>query len=630
MVSLAEKRAELRAEGVVASPEPDRSYDDDFGLGDLDAFRSKSPVDEQVDTALAGITIIDAYNRWCGKMAPKVGKKRESIMCSCPFPGHEDKHPSAWLNLDLDVGNCALCGGFDVFNIAGWHFNLDPKQDFVELRQAMAAEYGVVVSKTRSGRTFIEHVGDDAPEIATVESETPQTASGESSGPENGGADWTSDEPDPTVAPTQLHAVKVLINDFGVPAIDWRSIAKPGTFLHEWMTICSTSDLPDEYYFWQGMMALGLAAGREAVLLDDPSVRSNLFVCLYGPSGIGKTRSTRPLRELLERALPYEHTDPESSGIYVTPIPGSAEALVDIFSKPIRDEEDPKIIKYYAGVRGLVIFDELASLMGKSNRAGSVLKPKLIELFDGYDTAAERSRGHGEVRAEKYFCSSLTTTQPGAVRELLDQGSVNSGFANRWIFAMGPMKKLRSYGGAPLDVTPCVKLIQQVRQWCFLGRKFHLEGEAFEVWDQFFTDRVEATRLIEEQSLVQRIELILKKIMVLLCANEHMTQPDADLVRRACSLFSYLETSYGLVLNEINKGTIDDCRATITEYIDTFEKKNSKPPTWRELDRALPKRFQRELVNRVMKLMEDFGEVRRYDAPNKAGGRRTVRWGSAG
>ena len=75
-----------------------------------------------------------------------------------------------------------------------------------------------------------------------------------------------------------------------VPSIDWRALVPEGTFLHQWMSLTSRDDLPEEYYFWLGLQALGFAIGNNVRLLDSPAVKGNLFVCLYGPSGIGKTR----------------------------------------------------------------------------------------------------------------------------------------------------------------------------------------------------------------------------------------------------------------------------------------------------------------------------------------------------
>jgi putative DNA primase/helicase len=98
---------------------------------------------DAVDQFLDGIDILDAYRRWCGKMEPEVGGKHEGIMISCPNPAHLDTHPSAWVNVDSQVYFCGVCqAGGDKFDIAGYHFALDPRTQFPQLKRAMANDCG--------------------------------------------------------------------------------------------------------------------------------------------------------------------------------------------------------------------------------------------------------------------------------------------------------------------------------------------------------------------------------------------------------------------------------------------------------------------------------------------------------
>ena len=109
---------------------------------------TRSPENEAIDRTLATIGILEAYEKWCPKRPmPKVGNKTESIMVRCPNPAHEDKKPSAWVNTDKNAGNCAVCGGFDKFDIAAWGLGFDvpgykSKEKFPELRRAMARDLG--------------------------------------------------------------------------------------------------------------------------------------------------------------------------------------------------------------------------------------------------------------------------------------------------------------------------------------------------------------------------------------------------------------------------------------------------------------------------------------------------------
>ena len=370
------------------------------------------------------------------------------------------------------------------------------------------------------------------------------------------------------------------------------------------------TDQPEEYNFWLGLQALALAVGDRAVLLDEPVVKANLFVCLYGPSGIGKTKAVKTLTGLLREALPYNHTDPECAGAYVTPQPGSAEALVDLFAREIHDDpSDPKKVTGYGAVRGLVRFDELATLMGKANRAGSVMKPTLIELFDSYEPIELKTRGSGLTRAERHFCCATTTTQPGAVRELLVQTDADSGFVNRWVFAVGPLKELVAYGATPVDIGALVDPLRAVRAWASSGRDLRLVGDALEVYRAFFKRDIAPLRMSDSATLLARVDLILKKLIVLFCANEMITVPSKELVERAISLFPYLCASYNLLVGQIGVGQFELCRQRVQDIVSGFEAREGRPMPRREFNRALGKRFSKKLVLDVIRTMVALGEL---------------------
>ena len=102
------------------------------GLKFLDAVPSeadgyeRSDTEKQIDEVLGNLSVLDAYTRYCGKMSPKIGGKREGVMILCPMPDHRDKNPSAWMNLDNNTWFCGGCQeGGDQYDIAAFHFGYD-------------------------------------------------------------------------------------------------------------------------------------------------------------------------------------------------------------------------------------------------------------------------------------------------------------------------------------------------------------------------------------------------------------------------------------------------------------------------------------------------------------------------
>lgn len=164
---VAARKAAQEAELKKIAPEHP-SFDTDL----IPETDQRSEEDAELDRIIDKIDVVDAYNKWCGKMRPVVrAGQTESIMISCPIPGHADKNPSAWINIDKQVWHCAKCEmGGDAMDLAAFHFGypVPGYKDgarFHELRRDMAKSYGFTFHKLSDGKTY----------IGTPETETPDT-----------------------------------------------------------------------------------------------------------------------------------------------------------------------------------------------------------------------------------------------------------------------------------------------------------------------------------------------------------------------------------------------------------------------------------------------------------------------
>lgn len=641
-----------------------------------------NPVDVEVDAIVDGVDILDAYARWCGKSVPDVGKKRESIMISCPRPDHPDKNPSAWINLDKQTWFCGGCQvGGDALDIAAWHFGYEVPaykigKSFPDLRRRIAEEFGLRIRKTASGKSYTERVDvvepepgvthftreprDDPPYdpgLLAKPISTPPTFSAPVSDfsaptskpslevvPDPAGApnakntkpdsklattpsshgsvdedstifgpdvgDPPPSEPEATIrsiSPPGLTAEEIACQ----PSIPWRDMVGEEGFLSEWMKATSHDDLPEEYYFTLGLLALGLAVGRDVTLGDNPEVRGNLYICTLGPSGSGKSRAAGVLHRLLAESLPYDESDPVSRGTAFMS-PGSAESLIDGFSKPIIDPSDPKVVLGHSGVRGLVNFNELSTLVGRSVRTGSVLKPTLMEFYDGYADVTHRTRGLGMIRAVDHFACAVTTSQPKAIKNLLTSEDADSGFLNRWIFAMGPTKKAQPFGGVSFDIHRAVAALRRTHAWAATTPRVLLPTrEALATWSEHFEDQVVPLKSGEEpDAMLARIDLTLKKIMLLLAVDRHHKAIEVEDVVDTLGMWHYLLDSYRYVSGQIGFGPFEEIHQAIRRTLEASAEAGRPLLTMRDISRNLKRRnFQIDLLGRVVQAMVLVGEL---------------------
>lgn len=601
---------------IAAKYENDAPKAEDLGL-------TISPEQEALDKAIEQLGIVTAYIKWCGKMTPKVAPgQKESIMVSCPNPQHPDKNPSAWLNSQKDTYFCSGCQqGGDIWDIAAYHFGMPVpgyKQDpimFRDLREKMGADLGFQQLKSVTGATVLV-----SPAPAATEEEPPEAPK----------------KPAllPSGAEEELTREQIEENNRNAPTIDWRSFVPSNTFLHEYLLATTLDTCPEEYHFWNGLIALGFGIGRDVTLDDTEQVIGNLFVCLTGPSSAGKSRSKRHLTRLLRNALPYDTKNVASRGAKVISAPGSAEYLIAAFSSGeeiASSTPGAPPFRTFFPVRGLVSFDELSQLMSTATRVGNAIRPQLMELYDSPEVLESGSQTSGVRHAEHPYGSVISTTQNRSLRKLLDAGDDGSGFINRWIFAQGKLKTRVSMGGAMIDTTEASNKLKQIHQWSFKGRKLQMTSAALKMWDDFFHSTVVPTQdKADEQgtAVLARMDLTMKKLFLLFAANQMEEIVSEQSVQQALALWPYLLKTFGAVSVEMKKSQTSDLQEEVLGQIKRLTDRNGQAPSRKQIYDMVKRKLEggtKELVDLLTVLVK--AELI-HEVPPKQGsvGRPTMRY----
>lgn len=624
-----------------AAPAPRNSPNYDPDLVPEVQF-DKSDEDRKLDSVLDNIDIVDAYVRLIGKMQPEVrGGRTEGIKISCPMPNHADSNPSAWINTQKQTWFCGGCQiGGDVYDLAAIHFGYDlhgykSKDSFPTLRKQLAEKFGFSILSGISGEYVVKHteeedaLDDPSPPLVEPEQESEPIV-------------VPDPEPSNTVAPPVLAPVISIREATSVKQtneqsaenrdlqIDWQKLLPYDTFSRSWMEQTTIDDLPHEFYFGLALQALGFAGGHNNVLADFQDVKANLFLCLYGRTGLGKSRSMRPYLRLLEEVFPFagdNTVDPQ--GVRILPTPGSGEALIDSFKWDVVDPATNRV-DHQASVSGLVRHEELSGLVSKSARQGSSLKEVLIEMFDvhGGDVTTH-SRTSGITRAHNPFCQMISTTQPNAIHSFLRRVDIESGFLNRWLFLAGiPRVAPISYGGTVQDITIPTQYLKNIYIWSLGGHRFVLEGDALDAWSDFFLKEMAPFKSgeVAQESIFSRVDLILKKIIICLTMDEMRDQPTGDIVERAVALYPYLRTTYSMFAQDITFNDVTDCQSRIISIIEERDQKEEVPPSKRDVSRLLARRFDGETVVRSLRNLIDLGLVEENASVAGARGRPTIRY----
>jgi hypothetical protein len=621
-----EAAAAAEAEAAKQSFEPDLVPEDEY---------QRSEGEKALDAFVENISIVDAYNKWCNKMhvSPRPGQ-RESIKVRCPNPDHEDKGPSAWMNLDKNVLNCRPEGdvGYDSHDIAAWFFGFpvpDYKTngDFPKLRRMMAEAFGMKVERTLGGQTvaYLEEEPKEDEEEKQETSDKPDKTDISGNAPSEDGERLGdgADRPDATV--TELYEEEEQIK---LPSLDWRGLL-PGadTFLDRYMEATIKDECPEEYHFWNGLLALGFASGRDITLQSKIPVYGNLFLCHLGKTGAGKSTAARHLKRLLRECMPYNHNDPTSNGVQ-TVTPASAEALIKAFSKPVPDPANMKNIAYYAPVKGLIDYSELSSLIGRGQRVGNILKPTLMDFFDMQHEVRTQSNTGGIILAENPFASCTTSSQPRALRDLLRNSDDASGFLNRWVYVGGAPKQITIMGAGRVDLAPSVDALDRIKGWAGSftgGKQVEWEEDALEEMQSFFDEYVYPLKNNPDTNIFVRLDLTFLKLTLLFAVNKMERLVTLETVQTVKRMFGYLHACYGIPADQIGNTLENEMTEAIVYQMRRVGGKDGA--TLNAIALALKRRkYPKELILRNIKALIELGFVE--ERTNSAGtrGRPTKRY----
>lgn len=612
-LSFSERRRLLHESGVkpangksllapVPTPQPTPKFDADLIPNIAD---SRSDTDRVIDDTLSNISVLDAYRKWVGKeMDEKTLNRRESIMVSCPMPDHRDKHPSAFMNADSRTWFCGTCQvGGDIYDMAArYHqFPVPGHQEgatFHRLREAMAADFGTHIKRVANHEEIVWKEEPVAGESTGQQKPTPQVQ--------------TAPKPIQAPIPPQIKSLHEMQGDnlatvtdipvvpedyepeievINYPSLNWREIAPEGTFLYEYTKACSKDDSPEEYHFWNAMLALGHVAGRKVYLGDRKPVMGNLLLCMLGGTGIGKSKSRGYLNKVLSKVLPFETIGERASGVKVIPVPGSGEYLIKTFVHSYTDPSAAKgVPPVISAVNGIVDFDEFAALLARANRQGSTLKSTIMALADANPVVAIGSMTHGEFRAVDPFCSITASTQPKAIRTLVTKADAGSGFINRWLFVSGIAKEKQVFSEDNIDLSRAIDELTKLKGWCGSERRIGIEDDALPRVISFYKTTIYPKQETDDTDLLARMDLMFKKFMLLLTINNREMKVTEDTLERIKPLFNYLVKCYALIHEEIGMTEAHMVGNDLLDVIRKHQEKHKRGATTREIQRYLHRR----------------------------------------
>lgn len=433
-----------------------------------------------------------------------------------------------------------------------------------------------------------------------------------------------------------------------LPSFDPNIVIPQGNnFLRVYYEEAEKHPTPNEFHLFLGLQALGLVVSRRVKLSDFDDVLGNMALVLLGSSTAGKSRALKPIsQDILQHddsKLAWgvnEYDEPQ--GVKYISSPGSGEYLIEVFDYKTPDTEltdsKGKVIATTPGrpcaVTGLVYYNELSVLSAKSNGPNSAYKGILMDFIDGANRIEAGTRTRGELCAHKPFASFLTTTQPKDLKNTLTKSDIARGLVNRFLFIGGTSKKQKSIGKYKLDWEPSRRLLEDVHEW---SKQISLDApngvfaiddwdqDALDLYDKFYHKTIEPTKEHDDSGVLGRIDLHVKRLILLFAINEKSTTIKLNHVESTLGLFDYLLECYGVVAGKVVSSDLSDAMDKIMTRIKKLEALN-KPCTEREINTRsckLPSDVWADAIGRMLRIGMVYRNVAVGGRKDGRGGRTT-------
>jgi hypothetical protein len=159
---------------------------------------------------------------------------------------------------------------------------------------------------------------------------------------------------------------------------------------------------------------------------------------------------------------------------------------------------------------------------------------------------------------------------------------------------------------------------------CRAEETIHWTDDGEKAWDTFFHGELHQARIRTDMSIIQRLDLMLKKLFLLFAINENSATVTESIVNRVISLFPHLLETYGVVESKISATEEGDDTDRVLRHIHRLTN-STRGPTARELYNVM--KNKNNSTTKIRKLLENLvvlGMITELKVPpGPAGGRPT-------
>jgi hypothetical protein len=179
-------------------------------------------------------------------------------------------------------------------------------------------------------------------------------------------------------------------------------------------------------------------------------------------------------------------------------------------------------------------------------------------------------------------------------------------------------------------MTPAVKPLQDILGWAgSFGPSEYMQWspEAEKKFTEFFHVTMEPEKKLDQSDMITRVDLLLKKLILLLTANQKLKVVPEEVVDAAISCYTYIVESYRLVSGEVGSTLQSEVADAIMAFAKKEFERNGRGVSLSSLARTLKRRkYPYDVLIKTCDNLVKIGFLKLEQANKNSVGRPTVRY----
>jgi len=316
------------------------------------------------------------------------------------------------------------------------------------------------------------------------------------------------------------------------------------SFILDFMKLCENTEIPGTYAAWSAIGGISCVLARRVWMDAGPyTVFPNMYVCLVGTSGSGKSTAIN-LIEKLSRCL-----EPQPN---IVAQKLSPEALIDALR--IQETVNCKQLLREKN-EGFVFSDELSTFLNRTSYEAG-LASLLINFFDCKESFEYRTKGGGSQVIHHSCLGILSGSTPDWLMGAIPDTAVGGGLASRFIFVFheAPTQPVppRRFGKEKMELLE--KLQRRLQRLAALQGEFRFTEAAQEYFDERYMQfaQNEKVELAADRMTAgygsRRCTHLLKLAMILAASERETLTIHLDDLKAADGLLATVEKGLPLMI----------------------------------------------------------------------------------